>query len=165
MTKGGDGVSGNEEVRNKIKLAATGKKVSDETREKLRQFNLGKKLSEETKSKIGEFNRGKKRPPEVGRKISEKKRGDKHHFYGKKFSDAHRHNISIANSGSNGPAYRHDINDDMIYVMYACGLSTRDIAKRLATNRNTVSKRLKNMQVKLRPSKNQPEWRNHEICK
>lgn len=104
-----------EETKRKIGLASKGRKTMlgkkhskeakrkmSETRkrlfreEKLKPIMLGKQHSEETKRKISLANTGKRRTEEVKRKLRLVHGGKNHHFYGKKFTEEHKKNISLS---------------------------------------------------------------------
>jgi hypothetical protein len=77
-TDGGDGVSGlivSDEIKRKLSICNTGKKLSQKTREKMSQSQ--KNMSKETRLKIGLSRKGKTHTGETKKKISETKKGRK----------------------------------------------------------------------------------------
>lgn len=65
MTDGGDGMSGHrhtEETKERMRLAAIGKKRSAATRERMRQLSMGRSVTEGARAKIGEFHSRRARP-------------------------------------------------------------------------------------------------------
>jgi len=77
-TDGGDGVSGlvhSDEIKSKLSVINTGKKLSKETR---RRMSIAKRnMSEETKKRMGESRKGRPVSDKTRQKISEKKKGRK----------------------------------------------------------------------------------------
>ena len=91
------------DVRNKIRVAHIGKKLSEEHKQKIRNSMpdlrgeknpmYGKHLSEEHKKKISESEKGKVTSKETKIKQSESKLGEKNPMYGKSLSDSHKQAI------------------------------------------------------------------------
>ena len=74
-TNGGEGVSGyivSDEMKLKLSIINTGKKLSKETKNKMSQS--GKNISEETRRKLSEIRKGRPCSEETRRKISESKK-------------------------------------------------------------------------------------------
>lgn len=81
--------------RCKFSTDKTGIPMPESVKEKLRQANLGRKLSDEHKYKIGSTWRGKKRPEFTAEHKENISRG----HIGKKLSDEHKRNIGKVNLG------------------------------------------------------------------
>jgi group I intron endonuclease len=71
------------EMRQKVKKALTGKKLSDEHKLKLSLAKKGKKLSDETKQKMSDSAIGKNKSIETKKRISEAKLGSNNPMFGK----------------------------------------------------------------------------------
>lgn len=71
------------EMREKVKKALTGKKLSDEHKLKLSLAKKGKKLSDETKQKMSDSAIGKSKSTETKKRISEAKLGSNNPMFGK----------------------------------------------------------------------------------
>lgn len=71
------------EMREKVKKALTGKKLSEEHKLKLSLAKKGKKLSDETKQKMSDSAIGKSKSIETKKRISEAKLGSNNPMFGK----------------------------------------------------------------------------------
>ena len=71
------------EMRQKVKKALTGKKLSEEHKLKLSLAKKGKKLSDKTKQKMSEAAIGKSKSIETKKRISEAKLGSNNPMFGK----------------------------------------------------------------------------------
>lgn len=76
-----------------------GKAHSTESREKMRKAATGRRLSEETKRKLSEMEKGRIFSEEHRRKISAAKSGENHHYFGKTLSAEHRQKLSETRKG------------------------------------------------------------------
>ncbi len=71
-------------------------------------------------------------------------RGENNAMYGRKLSEDHIKRIIEVNTGKNNSQYNHDLSNKRIYDLYfKKGLSMQKIAKKLNTNRKTISRRIK----------------------
>ena len=110
MTSGGEGSIPNEVVREKKRIAQTGKKYPEESRKRMSEsrkgkipWNKGIPWPEEIKIKIGEANKGREAPnkgipheQETKDKISKANKGKIPWSKGKRLTDEHKHNISVS---------------------------------------------------------------------
>jgi group I intron endonuclease len=71
------------EMREKVKKALTGKKLSEEHKLKLSLAKKGRRLSKETKQKMSDSGKGKIMSNETKKKISEAKTGSRNPMFGK----------------------------------------------------------------------------------
>lgn len=102
MTLGGNGSNGyifTDDVKEKIRIKAIGRKHSDKTKKILSDLHIGKTPSEETKRKISETNKGKIPSKETRRKISEANKGRTAWNEGKLLSEEHKQKISESEKG------------------------------------------------------------------
>ena len=89
-----------DEIREKLRIANTGKKCSDETKQKLRKANLGKKIPRDVVEKISQKLRGRKLWSEDDKKvIAERMKGNRN-GEGRIVSDYAKEQTSKANKGN-----------------------------------------------------------------
>ena len=99
MTEGGEGFSPDEEIRNKISEAHTGKKLSEEHRRAIGEGLRGRKNSEETKKRMSESAK-KSWTNERREAISEKLKGKpKSEEHRKRLSESHTENVTMVAEG------------------------------------------------------------------
>jgi hypothetical protein len=149
-----------DELREKLRRAATGKRWSSETRKKMLEYlvnreltpealakivavgkaNRGKMRSAETRQKYSAAKRGRKLSPEVVAKMSEIRKGkpwsDSRRanmvtVKGRAFTDEHKQNLSAANKGRLAPNKKFTPEQERaICDEYNAGGITKDIAEK-----------------------------------
>ena len=95
--RGDCNVSKRADVREKLAASATGDQnpmKSAETQKKVSAANTGKRASEETRKRMSDAHKGKVFSAETRAKIGASRMGEKHHLFGKPFSDEYRRKIS-----------------------------------------------------------------------
>lgn len=93
------GHSVSQEVRDKLRIANTGKKLTEEHKKKTSESLMGHTVSEETRRKIGAKHRGKKVSAEARKKMSQAKKGKTPWNKGKKMSEQSKEKLSQSKMG------------------------------------------------------------------